>query len=72
MDNERQIHWDPPAASHHIIDAKQMDLYLEQVIMAALEHLCVTGANQLLASRFSSWLLGMAQTIQALMLPSKK
>lgn len=59
MDNEMQIHRDPPAASHHITDAKQMDLYLEQLVMSGLEHLCVTGADQLLASTSPSWLLGM-------------
>lgn len=54
MDNERQLPRDPPAASHHITDAKQTDPYLEQLVVAGLEHLCVTGANLLLASTFSA------------------
>lgn len=54
MDNERQLPRDPPASSHHITDVKQMDLYLEQLVMAGLEHLYVTGANLLLASTFSA------------------
>lgn len=58
MDNQGWIHRDPPAASHHITDAKQMDLYLEQLVMTGLEHLCVTGADQLLAFTYPSCLLG--------------
>lgn len=50
MDNQGQIQRDPPAASHHITDAKQMDLYLEQLVMTGLEYLCVPGAD-------NAWLL---------------